>query len=89
MGEDRFGNDDLVILGKATDDPDRSILDQRQAGAELRTSPRLDPFDQEAKDILEQPDLIFAEAIGAGEKKGEQLSQRCKAKTEGNTTAAG
>ena len=67
--QDRLGNRNLVVVRKALNNPDRSVLDQRQARAQLLARPGLDPLNEECKDLFEHQDLIFAESIGAGEKQ--------------------
>jgi hypothetical protein len=65
----RTGSATAISSSQPPNDPDRSVVDQRQPRAELLARAPLDPLDQKPKDVLEQEDLILTVAISAGEKE--------------------
>src|SRR3954471_23100528 len=57
------------------DDFERRVVDRRQSGAEFGPGPAFDPADQHAQYLVEDLDLLFAEALAAMQEKIGHLTQ--------------
>ena len=69
LTEHRRSDRNRIIMRQAPNEPGRRVIDERQPGGQLLPRPLLDPDHQELEHILEQQDLIFAVALGAGEEE--------------------
>ena len=69
VGQNWPSDRDLVMARQTPDYFNRSIVDWRQARAQLNKRFGLDPLDQMDKDIIEHADLLLIEPIRLVEEK--------------------
>ena len=69
------GNRDLVVAGQMLDDLEGCIVERRQPLAEFGLGPRFDARDQQAEDVVEDLDLVVAQALAIIEEQIGHLPQ--------------
>ena len=75
IGKHVAGDLDLVVPGQMLDDLERRVVERRQPLGEFGLGPRFDARDQQAEHVVEDLDLVVAEAFPVIEEEIGDLPQ--------------